>query len=48
MKRTARALLALLLGATPALAQQIGADWPMYSHDLGGTRYSPLAESTSR
>src|SRR4051812_44126684 len=26
-----------------AAAQQVGADWPMYRHDLAGTGYSTLA-----
>jgi len=33
----------LLWGQTTKL-QTTGADWPMYSRDLAGTRYSPLAQ----
>src|SRR5687767_2726522 len=48
-----RAMIALLLGAAvlvPAAqartdAVQVDpADWPRYARDLGGTRYSPLAD----
>jgi quinoprotein glucose dehydrogenase len=33
--------------ATPKLVVSPG-DWPMYSHDLSGTRYSPLTQITSK
>ncbi|MBI2150678.1 MAG: hypothetical protein HYU27_08765, partial [Acidobacteria bacterium] len=36
----------------PALAQtrkpDPAADWPMYNRDLGGTRYSPLTEISTK
>src|ERR1700733_15743326 len=37
--------LTTLLAQTPAPAT---GDWPMYSHDLSGTRYSPLTQITSK
>src|SRR5688572_27038596 len=33
---------------SPARAQTSDADWPMYSLDLGGSRFSPLADITPR
>ena len=36
------ATLAVTLAAQPAQSQ-VG-DWPMYNHDLAGTRYSPLTQ----
>jgi quinoprotein glucose dehydrogenase len=35
---------AAALLAADALAQPADGDWPMYAHDLAGTRYSPLAD----
>src|SRR5215472_10255333 len=40
------AWLTLAVGA-PLLAQSSG-DWPMYNHDLAGTRYSPLTQISTR
>ena len=44
------AIAALLLGATAIMAQQAvripnpAIDWPMFSHDLAATRFSPLRQ----
>ncbi len=35
--------LLLLVGVVPCVGQS-GSDWPMYGHDGGSTRYSPLSE----
>ncbi len=54
VSRDARKLLSLSLLASAiastatAQAQQRPGDWPMYSRDLAGTRYSPLTEITRR
>jgi glucose dehydrogenase len=34
--------------ALSAVMAQTAGDWPMYSHDLAGTRYSPLTQITSK
>src|SRR6516162_10006228 len=42
------AVLLTVAALLPLLAQtpksNPAADWPMYNHDLGGTRYSPLSQ----
>jgi glucose dehydrogenase len=38
--------VALAAASLPALAQSPDGDWPMYSLDLGGSRFSPLTEIT--
>ena len=40
------AWLALVAGL-PLSAQSNG-DWPVYNHDLAGTRYSPLTEINTK
>ena len=40
------ASLALLLAAHAASAEGPASDWPVYAHDSGGSRYSPLGEIT--
>src|SRR5215467_3185408 len=46
--RVRYAVLLTALALLPLLAQtpksNSVADWPMYNHDLGGTRYSPLTQ----
>ena len=37
--------LSAVFAQTPVPA---GGDWPMYSHDLGGTRYSPLTQISTK
>src|SRR6188472_4022779 len=32
----------------PQGRRSAGADWPMYNRDLGGTRFSPLKQITSK
>jgi glucose dehydrogenase len=41
-----RWILLLAVSALPAAAQIAPADWPNYSRDLAGTRYSPLDQIT--
>src|SRR5665213_3387656 len=41
-----RSLLFLAVAALPALAQIAPGDWPNYSRDLAGTKYSPLDQIT--
>jgi quinoprotein glucose dehydrogenase len=38
----------MTLLAVPSLLAQSSGDWPMYNHDLAGTRYSPLAQITTK
>src|SRR5262245_32730777 len=42
------AMVSGLLAAASAHAQTPSGDWPMYSLDLGGSRFSPLADITPR
>ena len=51
--RTRFALLLTFAAILPAqtarkAARPAGADWPMYNRDLAGTRYSPLAQITTK
>src|ERR1700685_4612645 len=39
-----RILRVFILSSSALLWGQSAADWPMYSRDLAGTRYSPLAQ----
>src|ERR1700693_460287 len=53
MRYTCLAILMLtpvcLYGQAKAQAKKdAGADWPTYNRDLGGSRYSPLAQITTR
>src|SRR5580704_8637969 len=41
-----RSLWILLLAALPAASQIAPADWPTYTRDLAGTKYSPLDQIT--
>ena len=41
-----RSLWILLLAALPAVSQIAPADWPTYTRDLAGTKYSPLDQIT--
>src|SRR5690242_18981889 len=46
-----RLLLLVCVALSPLLAQQTKAltgDWPMYNHDLAGTRYSPLTQINTK
>ena len=46
-----RSCLLSFLAAAASLCGQTrpqGADWPMFNRDLAGTRYSPLAQITTR
>ena len=36
------ATLSVLLGQAPKPVAPLASDWPMFSHDLSSTRYSPL------
>ena len=50
-RRRATPILLAALFATaslPAHSQTSDGDWPMYSLDLGGSRFSPLADITPR
>jgi glucose dehydrogenase len=40
--------ITILSSVAPLLWGQSAGDWPMYSRDLAGTRYSPLAQIDSR
>ena len=47
MKRAIAALLGAAMLAPMAQAQSVDpADWPRYARDMGGTRFSPLAQIT--
>jgi quinoprotein glucose dehydrogenase len=50
-RRLGSAICLLTVCATaysPVRAQTADGDWPMYSLDLGGSRFSPLADLTPR
>jgi len=46
MRRSAASIPLLVLLAARAAAQTPASEWPVYGHDAGGSRYSPLAGIT--
>ena len=42
------ATLSVLLGQAPKPATPLPGDWPMFSHDLSSTRYSPLTQISAK
>src|SRR5262249_26014639 len=45
---TLSAVASVFLGQAPKPAAPLPGDWPMYSHDLSATRFSPLTQITSK
>ena len=42
------ATLSMLLGQAPKPATPLPGDWPMFSHDLSSTRFSPLTQISAK
>jgi glucose dehydrogenase len=42
------ATLSVLLGQAPKPVSPLPGDWPMFSHDLSATRFSPLTQITAK
>src|SRR5262245_48866327 len=42
------ASLSVLIAQAPKPVAPLPGDWPMYSHDLAATRFSPLTQITSK